>query len=298
MDDETKGGGEGDGGEAMTAMIDCERVRLRSKVLRGVEAHAAAWRGLQPSPSLSSQLAVMVCDRGGCDVAWGRQLQSLGAGAALMRSPHEVSMVMQRALAETSCRVVLVDPELAPGVAAERRALLRFGSLVTRARAIVDGAAALWDALARELSYAEQQRRLDALVDAVAELAAREGPRPPILTPAVVRTRAALHARFAEELPLEELSALAGMSKCHLVHLFHREIGLPPHAYQIQLRVAHARALIAAGVALVDVATMTGFADQSHLTRLFKRVVGIPPGRYAALVAAEPPAAPRAALAL
>ena len=130
------------------------------------------------------------------------------------------------------------------------------------------------------------------------ELAARESPRPPILTPAVARTRDALHERFAEEVPLEELAALAGMSKCHLVHLFHKEVGLPPHAYQIQLRVARARVLVAAGVPLAEVATMTGFADQSHLTRLFKRVVGMPPGQYAALLATQATPLPQAALAM
>jgi AraC-like DNA-binding protein len=122
---------------------------------------------------------------------------------------------------------------------------------------------------------------------AVLELTTTEVPRPPVLSPAVARTREALHERFADEVPLEQLSAIAGMSKCHLVHLFHKEVGLPPHAYQIQLRVARARQLVAAGVPLAEVATLTGFADQSHLTRLFKRVVGIPPGQYAALLAAR-----------
>ena len=144
----------------------------------------------------------------------------------------------------------------------------------------------------------EQQSRLAELMSAILQLVTHEGPRPPILTPAVTRTRDALHERFAEEVPLEELSALAGMSKCHLVHLFHHEMGLPPHAYQIQLRVARARVLIAAGVPLAEVATMTGFADQSHLTRLFKRVVGMPPGQYASLLAAQSAPPPAAALVL
>src|SRR5262249_23734263 len=130
------------------------------------------------------------------------------------------------------------------------------------------------------------------------DLATHEPPRPPVLTPAVARTRDALHERFAEEVPLEELATIAGMSKCHLVHLFHKEMGLPPHAYQIQLRVARARVLVAAGVPPAEVATMTGFADQSHLTRLFKRVVGMPPGQYAALLAAQSAPLPHASLAM
>ena len=77
-----------------------------------------------------------------------------------------------------------------------------------------------------------------------------------------------------------------------------RRVGLPPHAYQIQLRVARARELVAAGVPLAEVATMTGFADQSHLTRLFKRVVGIPPGQYAALLASQGAPVPQVASAI
>jgi AraC-like DNA-binding protein len=295
-------GGGVDGGRRevmMNAMEDYERARQRSRALRGVELRIATWRGVQPSPSLLAQLAIMVCDEGGCDIAWGREVQSLAAGAALVRSPHQVSMVMQRARPETECRVVLIDPELLPGASApETRRLVRFGSLVTRTPAVVDGARSLWDAVVGEAPPIEQHSRLTALIGAVMELAAREGPRLPILTPAVARTRDALHERFAEEVPLESLAAVAGLSKCHLVHLFHREVGLPPHAYQIQLRVARARVLVAAGVPLAEVATMTGFADQSHLTRLFKRVVGMPPGQYAALLAAQSAPPPHAALAL
>ena len=278
---------------------DRERMLLRARVLRGVELQRVTWRGVQRPPTLLSQLSFMLCDEGGCDVVWGRQVQSVAAGAVLARSPHHVSAVMQRALPETACRVLLVDPELLPGTASpEARRLLRFGSLVTRTPAIVDSVRAVWDAVVDDLTPIEQQSRLAALMAAVVELSAHEGMRPPVLTPAVSRTRDALHERFADEVPLEQLAALAGMSKCHLVHLFHKEMGLPPHAYQIQLRVARARVLVAAGVPLAEVATMTGFADQSHLTRLFKRVVGMPPGQYAALLAAQSSPPPQAALAM
>ncbi len=291
-----------DGEEAnvsvMNAFEERGRMHLRSPVLRGVELTTVSWRGVQPPPSLLSQLLLMLCDEGGADVAWGRQVQPLAAGSVLVRAPHQVSAVMQRALPETTCRVVLLDPELLPAASTDARRLLRFGSVVTRVPQIVDGIRALWDAVVSETAPIEQQTRLAALLAAVAELALHEAPRPPILTPAVARTRDALHERFAEEVPLEQLASLAGMSKCHLVHLFHKEVGLPPHAYQIQLRVARARVLVAAGVPLAEVATMTGFADQSHLTRLFKRVVGMPPGQYAALLAARTAPPAQASIAL
>ena len=241
----------------------------------------------------------MLCDDGGADVAWGRQVQPLAAGSVLVRAPHQVSAVMQRALPETTCRVVLLEPELLPAAATDARRLLRFGSVVTRAAADRRRRArAVGRHRRRARRRSSSSRGSASLMAAVSELALHETPRPPILTPAVSRTREALHERFAEEVPLEQLASLAGMSKCHLVHLFHKEVGLPPHAYQIQLRVARARVLVAAGVPLAEVATMTGFADQSHLTRLFKRVVGMPPGQYAALLAARASAPAQASIAM
>lgn len=278
---------------------ELERTQVRSPMLRGVELLATSYGTAQQPPVLLSQLTFMLCDEGGGDVGWGRQTQPLAAGSVLVRSPHQISVVMHRPQPNTRCRIVLVEPELLPGAASqETRRLMRFGSIVTRVPALVECVTVLWDAVTTRAPAIEQQSRLAALMAAVMELAAHEPPRPPVLTPAVARTREALHERFAEEVPLEQLATIAGMSKCHLVHLFHKEVGLPPHAYQIQLRVARARVLVAAGVPLAEVATMTGFADQSHLTRLFKRVVGMPPGQYAALLAAQSAPLPQASLAM
>jgi AraC-like DNA-binding protein len=58
-------------------------------------------------------------------------------------------------------------------------------------------------------------------------------------------------------------------------------VGLPPHAFQLDLRIARARALLAAGDPPAAVAAACGFYDQAHLTRVFKQAVGVPPGRYA-----------------
>lgn len=269
----------------MSGMVDTfdrDRARLPSAALRGVELWAATVREPQPPPVLWSQLALVMCASGGADVAWGRAVLPLGAGAVLVRAPHQISPLLRNAAPETRCRQVLVEPELLTPPTRESQRLMRGGSLITRAVGVVEGVNRLWDAVEHDLAPPEQQERLSSLLAALIELARSETPRPAPLSPAVARTRDALHERFVEELPLEHLALTAGMSKCHLVHLFHKEMGLPPHAYQVQLRVARARALVSAGVALAEVATMTGFADQSHLTRLFKRVVGVPPGRYAA----------------
>lgn len=101
--------------------------------------------------------------------------------------------------------------------------------------------------------------------------------------PAAVRHAVGyLEAHYAEPVSLDRLAAVAGVSRFHLAHAFKREVGLPPHAYQTQLRVTHAMRMLRRGWTISRAAFATGFAAQSHLHRHFKRVLGITPGQYAA----------------
>lgn len=89
-----------------------------------------------------------------------------------------------------------------------------------------------------------------------------------------------LHSHYAEPVSLEQLADLAQLTPMRLLRGFRRVTGLPPHAYQVQLRVRQAKQLLAIGLPIVQVAAETGFADQSHLNRHFKRLVGVTPGQY------------------
>lgn len=97
---------------------------------------------------------------------------------------------------------------------------------------------------------------------------------------AVTRGREYIRAHFDENITLEALSREAGMSRFHLLRVFHREIGLPPHAYQNLLRVATAKRLLSDGHPIGDVAAKVGLYDQSHLNRLFKKTYGVTPGQF------------------
>ena len=85
-------------------------------------------------------------------------------------------------------------------------------------------------------------------------------------------------------MPLAELSAVAGLSRFELVRRFGAQMGLTPHAFQTNLRIAGAKALLTTGGAPAAVAAACGFADQAHLTRTFRRAVGVTPARYARAV--------------
>ena len=105
--------------------------------------------------------------------------------------------------------------------------------------------------------------------------------------PAVERARAYLQSRPTQSVTLPEVGAVAGVTISHLVRSFSRRVGLPPKSYHAQVRLAHARRLLAEGKSATWVAYECGFADQSHLSKRFKECHGVTPGAFQAQYAAE-----------
>ena len=89
-----------------------------------------------------------------------------------------------------------------------------------------------------------------------------------------------LTENYARNVSLAELSSIAGLSAFHLNRVFREATGVPPHAFQTQVRISRAKGLLREGWSIADVAAATGFSDQSHLTRHFKRLMAITPARY------------------
>ncbi|MBP6823229.1 MAG: AraC family transcriptional regulator [Acidobacteria bacterium] len=97
---------------------------------------------------------------------------------------------------------------------------------------------------------------------------------------AVNRVRDYLAQNFAENVSLDSLAGLADLSPFHLNRVFRKELGLPPHAFQTQMRIARAKSLLRQGSPISQTASEVGFVDQSHFTRHFRRLVGVTPGYY------------------
>ncbi len=97
---------------------------------------------------------------------------------------------------------------------------------------------------------------------------------------AVRKVRRYLEERYMENVTLDELVHLTGLSAFHLLRVFRNATGMPPHLYLEQVRVHRARAMLRSGSSIADVSAFTGFADQSHFTRHFKRMTGVTPGQY------------------
>jgi AraC-like DNA-binding protein len=234
----------------------------RSPALPGVELAAFVIRGA-PAPILVDHRYLF---------------GSSEPGVVVAQEPGDVVTVGQRRAEEIRQRALLIEPLLVMTRAAGRaRGRLVRGRLGGAAPPTFD---ALFDAVAQRASAAEQQQRLGAFLDA-ANAGPSTSPPSPRLTPAVSKARQYLDDRFAEDVHLDDLEAVVGLSRFYLVRRFRAEVGLPPHAYQLARRIDRARALISDGMSLIEVAGRCGFTDQSHLTRHFRRAVGVTPGAYA-----------------
>ena len=86
-----------------------------------------------------------------------------------------------------------------------------------------------------------------------------------------------LESHFDSDLKVDELVAIAGVSRVHLTRSFARQFGVPPHVYLNNVRLRQAKRLLKDGHSIAQAATCAGFADQSHFTRRFKGSFGLTP---------------------
>jgi AraC-like DNA-binding protein len=98
-------------------------------------------------------------------------------------------------------------------------------------------------------------------------------------SPALHRVREYLDAEWANAVALDDLSSISGLSRYHLLRSFRTAFGLPPHAYQMQLRVWRAKDLLFEGMPASEAALETGFYDQAHMTNTLRRYTGATPRR-------------------
>jgi AraC-like DNA-binding protein len=75
--------------------------------------------------------------------------------------------------------------------------------------------------------------------------------------------------------------ALLGLSRTRMIHVFRDVVGTTPHRYLVELRVAHAAQLLAAGdVPVTDICFDSGFGSVARFQAAFRRAWGLTPSQY------------------
>ena len=80
---------------------------------------------------------------------------------------------------------------------------------------------------------------------------------------------------------LTDVARECSLSVSHFARSFRATFGISTHQWLIRHRVEHAQELLRqTGAPIVEIAMLSGFADQAAFTRTFRQVVGVSPGRW------------------
>jgi AraC-like DNA-binding protein len=87
-----------------------------------------------------------------------------------------------------------------------------------------------------------------------------------------------INSNLDQNISLEALAEMAGLSTHHFARAFKQTVGLPPHGYVLQRRIEHAQQMLRnTDLPMSEIALSAGFSDQSHLARHFRRLTGMSP---------------------
>lgn len=266
------------------------RVWRAAGLFGGIDVLRADYRRRSFAPHFHDDFTVGVVTRGTNRFRYGRTRLAAPAGSVCLAAPGEIHTgeADETGWSYWTAQIpasALAD--LAAGLGRSSGAVPGFASGVVEDAAVAARLTAFFTAFAAEGAALRAEvlgtEALGALIarHAVGGRPAAEGRGDAGLAR---RVRAVLADRAPEPVTLADLEDATGAGRFRLLRAFRAAYGLPPHAFQVQMRLARARDLLRAGMPVAEAAAAAGFADQAHMTRLFQRCYGLPPGRLSRAV--------------
>lgn len=95
--------------------------------------------------------------------------------------------------------------------------------------------------------------------------------------PALHRALAAMHDQPSQAWRIEDLAAIAGVSRSRFMELFREVVGTTPSSYLTEWRLALARRALVRGDRVKSIAAHVGFGSAAAFSRAYTRRFGHPP---------------------
>ena len=87
-----------------------------------------------------------------------------------------------------------------------------------------------------------------------------------------------LHQHYENDISIDRMSEVAGLSPAHFCKSFKAYTGISPHKYLLQVRIEKARELLCdANMTCSDIAERVGFPTSAAFSRTFRKVIGKSP---------------------
>jgi AraC-like DNA-binding protein len=107
------------------------------------------------------------------------------------------------------------------------------------------------------------------------------------VAPPIARAQSFIAAHLSEQLGVDRLALVAGLSRAHFVRRFGSEVGQSPSDFVFAARMERAtRLLIATDQPVGAIAAATGFANGNYFSKAFRRLNGVSPSDYRSAAAA------------
>ena len=103
----------------------------------------------------------------------------------------------------------------------------------------------------------------------------------PIGRKSIARVKEFVEDNLSASLSLDQLAGVACLSKYYFARVFRRQVGVTPHKYVVERRIARAAELLRrTDLPMSAIALETGFSSQAHLASTFQKHMRTTPLKY------------------
>jgi len=86
---------------------------------------------------------------------------------------------------------------------------------------------------------------------------------------------------YNTEINIQDLAASCNLSQSRFIHLFKKQTGMAPHAYQQMLRIKNSMTLLTStNLNISEISRMSGYPDPLYFSRIFRKQTAMSPRQY------------------